>query len=277
MSNKNLNNAKKIKNDEYYTRYKDIKKELTHYKPFLKGRDILLPCEVLTNGIDAGGSFVEFFRDHAATFEIGDVKAYGYVNGEGVPFQESLPANSKHSHPVVITNPPFSVLNEFIDLLTSLNYDYIILIPLNRLYSIYYAHLIAEGHAFIGFNTVSKFYNINGDTQGVPCVWLTSFNVLEQRTELKKGIKSIKEPYYKLPRSEILWVDKVQNIPPDYEGFLAVPGGFFKTTPVDYVFYGNYKVLGNANKIYKQQTGERPKYQGREIFQRVLVQKVKNG
>lgn len=31
-----------------------------HYKTFLKGGDILLPCEVLTNGVDQGGSFVEF-------------------------------------------------------------------------------------------------------------------------------------------------------------------------------------------------------------------------
>lgn len=74
MSVKHFIKAKKLKNDEYYTQYKDIKKELMHYKTFLKGRDILLPCEVLTNGVDQGGSFVEFFRNYAKDFEIQNVK-----------------------------------------------------------------------------------------------------------------------------------------------------------------------------------------------------------
>ena len=44
--NKNLLDAKKAKNDEWYTRYEDIEKEVIHYWPKLKGRivkDSVLP------------------------------------------------------------------------------------------------------------------------------------------------------------------------------------------------------------------------------------------
>jgi hypothetical protein len=37
MANKDLHDAKRVKNDEFYTRLSDIEKELTHYRPLFKG------------------------------------------------------------------------------------------------------------------------------------------------------------------------------------------------------------------------------------------------
>lgn len=41
--NTNLHNAKKGKNDEFYTRYEDIEKEIVHYD--LSGKSIYSPCD----------------------------------------------------------------------------------------------------------------------------------------------------------------------------------------------------------------------------------------
>lgn len=49
MANENLTNAKIAKNDEFYTQYSDIEKEITAYLEFdpdvFRGKTILLPCD----------------------------------------------------------------------------------------------------------------------------------------------------------------------------------------------------------------------------------------
>lgn len=49
MANSNLSNAKNVKNDEFYTQYHDIEKEITAYIEYnpdvFKGKTIFLPCD----------------------------------------------------------------------------------------------------------------------------------------------------------------------------------------------------------------------------------------
>jgi hypothetical protein len=43
--NGNMHQAKKAKNDEFYTLYDDIKTEVEHYKDQLKGLWVYCPCD----------------------------------------------------------------------------------------------------------------------------------------------------------------------------------------------------------------------------------------
>lgn len=45
MANKNLSQAKKAKNDEFYTQLTDIEKELAHYRKHFKGKVVLCNCD----------------------------------------------------------------------------------------------------------------------------------------------------------------------------------------------------------------------------------------
>ena len=49
MANTNLANAKTAKNDEFYTQYNDIQKEINAYLEFdldvFRGKTVLLPCD----------------------------------------------------------------------------------------------------------------------------------------------------------------------------------------------------------------------------------------
>lgn len=45
MANKNLTAAKKAKNDEFYTQFSDIEKELSHYKQHFAGKTVFCNCD----------------------------------------------------------------------------------------------------------------------------------------------------------------------------------------------------------------------------------------
>ena len=45
MANKNLNNAKDAKNDEFYTQLEDIELEMKHYKAHFKGKTVFCNCD----------------------------------------------------------------------------------------------------------------------------------------------------------------------------------------------------------------------------------------
>lgn len=49
MANTNLANAKTAKNDEFYTQYSDIQKEMNAYLEYnpdvFRGKTVLLPCD----------------------------------------------------------------------------------------------------------------------------------------------------------------------------------------------------------------------------------------
>ena len=49
MPNKNLSDAKRAKNDEFYTLYHNIEKEITAYLEYnpdvFRGKTVLLPCD----------------------------------------------------------------------------------------------------------------------------------------------------------------------------------------------------------------------------------------
>lgn len=128
--NKNLLEAKKAKNDEWYTRYEDIEKEVIHYWDQLRGRIVYCCCDDYR-----WSNFVKYFKDHfreiglkrliATNYNIGD-GAYRYdydgenetverLQGNGDFRSEECTKIKNLEGVVVITNPPFSLFREFID------------------------------------------------------------------------------------------------------------------------------------------------------------------
>ena len=67
MGNKNLHKAKKAKNDEFYTRYEDIEKEVMHYYNYnqdvFRDKVILCPCDYPDKS-----NFEKFFVDNFDKF-----------------------------------------------------------------------------------------------------------------------------------------------------------------------------------------------------------------
>ena len=123
----NLRKAKKAKNDEWYTRYEDIEKEVVNYKEQLKGLWIYCPCDDYR-----WSNFWKYFYDNfdnlqlkrltATNYDIGDgaFRAdYDGFNIEVVPldgngdFRSPECTKIKDECDIIITNPPFSIWREF--------------------------------------------------------------------------------------------------------------------------------------------------------------------
>lgn len=126
--NKNLHAAKKAKNDEFYTLYEDIDKEVRHYWAELKGKKIYCPCDDYRSS-----NFVRYFKDNydkiglagltATNYDIGDgawkytydgrAEAVERLEGDGDFRSPEITAIKDGWADVVITNPPFSLWREF--------------------------------------------------------------------------------------------------------------------------------------------------------------------
>lgn len=76
MSNKKLNIAKKLKDDEFYTYYDDIENELIHYKELLKGKIIYCNCDNVEKS-----KFVKYFKDNFESLELQELWVSGYTEG----------------------------------------------------------------------------------------------------------------------------------------------------------------------------------------------------
>ena len=138
MANANLTNAKKAKNDEFYTQLTDIEKEMRHYKDFFKGKVVYCNCD------DARES--NFFKYFSLNFEHlglkklistgfkadgkGVVLIYeGDKNGNRIVDDNEIIVNELEGNgdfrsaecieylkecDVVVTNPPFSLFREYV-------------------------------------------------------------------------------------------------------------------------------------------------------------------
>lgn len=77
--NENLHKAKKAKNDEFYTRYEDIEKEMAYYPEVFRGKVVYCNCDNPNES-----NFFKFFVNNFERLGLKKVIATGYnPNGRG--------------------------------------------------------------------------------------------------------------------------------------------------------------------------------------------------
>lgn len=78
MANTNLTAAKRAKNDEFYTQYHDIEREMNAYLEFnpdvFRGKTILLPCDD-----PEWSNFTKYFAQNFKTFGIKKLISTSYA------------------------------------------------------------------------------------------------------------------------------------------------------------------------------------------------------
>lgn len=113
-ANSNLNKAKKAKNDEFYTQYNDIEREMQAYLEYdpdvFRGKTILLPCDD-----PEWSNFTRYFAQNFDTFGLKKLisTSYAYINkGLGPDYKPSpLEANdSKFDQEKTVKNGKIFVL-----------------------------------------------------------------------------------------------------------------------------------------------------------------------
>lgn len=132
-NNDSLHSARRTKNDEFYTQYKDIEAECQHYVEHFKDQWIYLPCDTEES------NFWKYFVDNFNNFKLKRLTAT-HINHDGQPsyrldyngsetlktalngngdFRSEECTKIKNECDMVITNPPFSLFKEFVAWLNS--------------------------------------------------------------------------------------------------------------------------------------------------------------
>ena len=118
MANQNLSAAKTAKNDEFYTQYPDIQKEINAYIEYnpnvFKGKTILLPCDD-----PEWSNFTKFFAQNFAAFGLKKlistsyaVESKTYKHYQPSLFETESPPPIRKSNKLIVTIP-FSSVEEF--------------------------------------------------------------------------------------------------------------------------------------------------------------------
>jgi len=281
-ANKNLHQAKKAKNDEFYTQLADIERELKHYKDHLKGKIIFCNCDDPEES-----NFWNYFAlnfEHlglkkliATHFEtdkpsyklelIADINDDGKINKMDT-IKTPLKQNGDFRSPecieilkeadVVVTNPPFSLFREYVDQLIEYDKKFIIIGNQNAITYKEIFKLIKENKIWLGnsSNIVMEFglsddyerWNRIDEKTGkkygkVPAIsWFTNLDYPKRHEDLilyKKYYKN-EEVYPKYDNYDAIEVNKVKNIPMDYDGVMGVPITFLsKYNPEQFEILGN--------------------------------------
>ena len=183
-TNKLLQQAKRLKSDEFYTQLCDIESELRHYKPHFKNKTVFCNCD--------DPRLSNFFRYFAINFEELQLKAvltscykeqpnsifaeessesgffFEYTNSEieksqlnspiVTPFNGSGDFRSNENiellkrSDIVVTNPPFSLFREYVEQLVKHNKKFLIIGNVNAItYKEIFA-LIQANKAWLGIN-----------------------------------------------------------------------------------------------------------------------------
>ncbi len=180
MAHANLSNAKKAKNDEFYTQLSDIENELKHYKSHFAGKVVYCNCD------DARKSnFFRFFQKKFNDYGLkklittsynenghGSVLVYeGDTNGNGKLDDNEVKVSELKGNgdfrseecieylkesDIVVTNPPFSLFRDYIATLVQYDKKFLIIGNPNAITYKEVFPLIKENKLWLGWSSFNK-------------------------------------------------------------------------------------------------------------------------
>ena len=251
--NSNLHTAKAVKNDEFYTRLEDIENELKHYREHFDDKVVLCPCDESEHT-----NFYKHFMLNFDSYNIRKLICVGYRQNrpaevhiverrgnEIVEKNERLIGNGDFRNiesqkflmqaDVVVTNPPFSLLREFLNWIMGGNKKFLIIGPQNAItYKEVFA-LIKDNKIWLGNTHPKRFMDKNNgmaDKSFGNICWFTNMEISKRKFWLDTGIEyeyGMKRGWYeKYDNYNAINIDKTSNIPMDYDGVMGVPISFLE-------------------------------------------------
>ena len=242
--NNNLHNAKRQKNDEFYTTRATVELELNHYKEHFRGKVVYCNCD---DPIES-----EFTRYFAHKFEDWGLKkliSTGYKesghgvmyvyegdkNGNLVPdrsewkitelqgngdFRSEECVELLKQADIVVSNPPFSLFREYVAQLIEYGKEFLIIGNKNAITYKEIFPLIKENKLWLGISFPNEFILPNGEitkTVSGLCRWFTNLTHDKRNIPLDLVQKYDPRYYPKFENYDCIECSKVMDIPVDYE------------------------------------------------------------
>ena len=270
--NNNLHKAKTAKNDEFYTQLTDIEKELKHYKAHFKGKTIFCNCDDPKQS-----NFWKYFHLNFNHFGLKKLIATHFHETEptykieytgeddnncDIGVVTNLEANGDFRSPeciallqeadIVVTNPPFSLFREYIAQLIDYDKKFIVIGNKNSITYKEFFPLLKDNQVWIGFNSPAEFKTPDGTTNKINGLsrWFTNLDIIKRHEFLDLIEKYTPEKYPKYDNYDAINVDKVLDIPVDYDGVMGVPITFLdKYNPEQ------FEILGILQSSTEEQAG----------------------
>lgn len=297
-NNVNLHKAKNAKNDEFYTQYADIEKEMGHYKPHFRDKIIYCNCDDPTRS-----AFWEYF--HIYFSELGLKKLIStHYNGNGssyvmeytggndidikagikIPLNENGDFRSKecldilNNADIVVTNPPFSLFREFVAVLMAHDKKFIIIGNKNAITYKEVFPLLKEGKAWLGCNSVKAFIQPDGSIKKFGNIgWFTNLDVSKRHEKLALQKAYSPKEYPQYDNYDAINVDKLSDIPYDYSGAMGVPITFMeKYCPEQFTVIGADEAEGTgfSNGLFIEGSKYKQCYaNGKRIYKRIFIKR----
>ena len=143
---------------------------------------------------------------------------------------------------IVVTNPPFSLFREYVAQLMAYQKHFLIIGSQNALTYKEIFPLIKENRVWLGFNMVKEFMQpkIQIIKKFGNICWFTNMDISKRHEDLIMYKQYTQDEYPKYDNYDAINVDKVSDIPYDYDGVMGVPITFLdKYNPEQFEIVGN--------------------------------------
>jgi hypothetical protein len=293
-----MQRAKRVDDDEFYTRYEDVEKELSmHDKNIWKNKIVFCNCDDAVDNDERNTSafalyFLQKFSElglkklicthYSGAVDLFNQGPKGYVftrvfkqdgfkefkeypKGYTGSFDDPLSLKIlKEEVDIVCTNPPFSRAIDYWKIIIESGKKFLIISNSVVTISTAYIPYFKNNKAWAGYNEVYWYLTSKKELTRAAGYWFTNIpikNRLKYRNLKIVPLKDIPEKCKKYDDSKILLVDN-GYIPNDYEKPFAI-----SANPI---------LNGLLEKGYEIANDKQyhPYIDGKEYFKRVLVQKI---
>lgn len=316
-SNTSLHVARKVKNDEFYTRLEDISEELHYYKDKFVDKVVLCNCDnpKLSN-------FWKYFHFNFEDLRLKKVIAtyyepkstrsykieYSGGNDDNIDYGTVTPLDSNgdfrsiecidllNDADIVVTNPPFSLFREYVGILMEHHKKFIIVGNVNAYKYKEIFPLIQQNKIWLGCRSLNRdmyfdvpderkewlvenkkegsaYKIIDGVVMGrlASACWYTNIDHEKRHKVFETQHLYNSNTYPKYDTFDAININKVSEIPMDYNGIMGVPITFLdKYNPEQFEIVGelNHGSDGDFDLA-------KPILNGKELYPRVAIRKKK--
>lgn len=233
--NSNLHDAKKNKNDEFYTRLTDVSKELMHYKHHFKDKIVFCNCDdptwsafqkyfhlnfaelglkkLISTHYDAKESTykIEYTGGDDNNVEVGEITQ---LEGNG-DFRNKECLNILDECDIVVTNPPWSLFRNYVEILMKYHKKFLIIGNKNSITYKEFFPLLKDDQIWIGYNSPSEFNTPTGLSKKVSGLGrqFTNLDIAKRHEKLILQKEQSEDEFPKYDNYMAQNVNKVDDIP----------------------------------------------------------------
>jgi hypothetical protein len=286
-----LQKAQSVNNDEFYTRYEDVEKELSMYPAEIwKDKVVYCNCDNLSDdGNGNSSAFALYFMQHfkelglkkltcthysgavdlfnqgakGYIFTTNGYREFAYPPGYNGSFDHPLSLEMLKEADIVCTNPPFSRAIDYWRMVIGSGKKFLIISNITNAINTAFIHYFKDNKVWAGYNRIDYFLNPKRQLVDASGHWYTNFPI-KNRPKYKHlrimPLKDIPAKYKKYDDSKTLLVTHCY-IPSDYKKPFAVSA----RSILNGILEKGYKIVQDKRYV--------PYINGKEKFARVLVQK----